>query len=94
LYSHIVMFTLADSEDAPLIADMFRAMEGRIPQIRYIEVGIDDTPAENSAHLVLITRFDSREALEAYRVHPHHVGVLSRLREVGVQAIHKVDFAD
>jgi len=94
LYSHIVMFTLEDSEDVPLIASTLRAMEGRIPQIRYIEVGVDDHPADNSAHIVLITRFDSREALNAYRIHPHHVQVLNKLADVGVLSLSKVDFAD
>jgi hypothetical protein len=94
LYSHIVMFTLADAEDAPIVADTLRAMEGRIPQIRYVEVGIDDHPDANSAHVVLITRFDSREALEAYKLHPHHIQVLGGLADAGVRSMLKVDFAD
>lgn len=94
MYSHIVMFTLNDSEDVPLIVSTLQAMDGRIPQIRYIEVGVDDHPDTNSAHIVLITRFDSREALEAYRIHPHHIQVLGNLADVGVRSMSKVDFAD
>jgi len=94
VYSHIVMFRLEDPDDAPYVANLLRAMEGRIPQLRYVEVGIDDAPSERSSHVVLITRFDSAEALRAYESHPHHVEVLSALRDAGVVESRKVDFAD
>lgn len=94
MYSHIVMFKIEDPEDAPMVANLFRAMEGRIPQLRYIEAGIDDAPDERSSHVVLITRFDSREALQAYKTHPHHLEVLASLRDAGVIETRKVDYAD
>ncbi len=94
MYSHIVMFTLEDDEDIPIVVATLRAMEGRIPQLRYLEVGVDDAPDARSAHIVLITRFDSKEALEAYKSHSQHEQVLSRLAEVGVAKASKVDFAD
>ncbi|MEE2827965.1 MAG: Dabb family protein [Myxococcota bacterium] len=93
MYSHIVMFTLADSDDIPQTVGTLRAMEGRIPQLRYLEVGVDDAPSDRSAHIVLITRFDSAEALAAYQNHPHHQQVLEFLGEVVETAV-KVDFAD
>ncbi len=94
MYSHIVMFTLEDAEDVPRLAETLRAMEGRIPQIRYLEVGIDDAPEPRSAHLVLITRFDSREAYQAYETHPHHIGALGVIKDLGVRTAWKVDFRD
>lgn len=93
MYSHIVMFTLKDRDDIPQTAGALRAMEGRIPQLRYLEVGVDDAPSERSADIVLITRFDSKEALAAYQRHPHHEQVLEFLGEVVERAV-KVDFAD
>jgi hypothetical protein len=93
VYSHIVMFTLKDADDIPQTVGALRAMEGRIPQLRYLEVGVDDAPSDRSAQIVLITRFDSAEALAAYKAHPHHQGVLEFLGEVVASAV-KVDFAD
>ena len=93
MYSHIVMFTLKDPDDIPQTAGSLRAMEGRIPQLRYLEVGVDDAPSDRSAHIVLITRFDSAEALAAYQAHPQHQQVLEFLGEVVERAV-KVDFAD
>ncbi len=94
VYSHLVMFRLEDPEDAPHVKNMLLAMQGRIPQLRYIEVGIDDAPSPRSAHVVLVTRFDSPEALRAYETHPHHVEVVASLKDAGVVDSWKVDYAD
>ena len=92
MYSHIVMFKLKDPDDIPQTVGSLRAMEGRIPQLRYIEVGIDDAPSPRSYDIVLITRFDSPEALAVYQEHPHHQQVLEFLGEVVESAV-KVDYA-
>jgi len=93
MYSHIVMFTLEDPDDIPATVTALDGMRDRIPQLRYIEVGVDSDPSPRSAHIVLITRFDSKEAYEAYQGHPHHQRVLEHMREVTASA-HKVDFVD
>ncbi len=92
MYSHIVMFKLKDPDDIPQTVGTLRAMEGRIPQLRYIEVGVDDAPSPRSHDIVLITRFDSPEALSVYQTHPHHRQVLEFLSEVVESAV-KVDYA-
>ena len=93
MYTHVVMFTLPDPEDIPSTVRALSGMEGRIPQIRYLEIGVDDSPSPRSAHILLVTRFDSKEAMAAYQVHPHHRHVLEPLREVEVSAV-KVDYAE
>ena len=67
MYSHIVMFKLEEEEDIPSTVAMLSGMDAHIPQIRFLEVGVDDSPTERSANIVLITRFDSREAMEVYQ---------------------------
>ena len=93
MYSHLVMFTLEDSDDIPATVTALQGMQDRIPQLRYLEVGVDIDPSPRSAHIVLITRFDSKEAYQAYHAHPHHQRVLEHMREVTKSAV-KVDFAD
>jgi hypothetical protein len=93
MYSHVVMFRFGEPGDAEQAAGALRAMEGRIPQLRYLEVGIDDDPSERSAELVLMTRFDSREAYEVYRTHPQHLEVLAILKDLVTWSA-KVDYAD
>ncbi len=93
MYSHVVMFTLPDPEDIPGTLRMLAAMEGRIPQIRYLEVGVDESPSPRSAHILLVTRFDSPEAMQVYQEHPHHRRLLEHLQEVEARAI-KVDYTE
>ena len=93
MYTHVVMFTLPDPEDIPATVRTLSGMEGRIPQIRYLEVGVDDSPSARSAHILLITRFDSKEAMHVYQEHPHHRHVLEHLKEVEVRAV-KVDYTE
>jgi hypothetical protein len=91
MYSHLVMFTLDDPDDIPATVSALEGMKDRIPQLRYIEVGVDVDPSPRSAHIVLITRFDSKEAYSAYQSHPHHQRVLEHMAEVTKSAT-KVDF--
>ena len=93
MYSHIVMFKLEEEEDIPSTVAMLSGMDAHIPQIRFLEVGVDDSPTERSANIVLITRFDSREAMEVYQKHPHHRQVVAYLKQINAQSL-KVDYAD
>lgn len=93
MYTHIVMFTLPETEDIPSTVQMLRGMDAHIPQIRFLEVGVDDSPSERAAHIVLITRFDSRQGFEVYRGHAHHRQVIAYLKEIEAKSV-KVDYAD
>jgi len=57
------------------------AMEGRIPTLLSIEVGVDVTRSGRSWDLALLTRFDDQDALEDYAAHPVHLEVVSMIRE-------------
>jgi quinol monooxygenase YgiN len=93
MYSHIVMFKLEEEEDIPSTVSMLKGMDAHIPQIRFLEVGVNDSPSERAADIVLITRFDSREAMEAYKSHPHHRQVVAYLKQLNAHST-KVDYAD
>nr|WP_315989306.1 Dabb family protein [Desulforamulus aquiferis] len=66
-------------------------MEGKIPQLRHLEVGADVLHTERSYDLALITKFDSLEDLQTYQVHPVHVEVANYLAKVREAAV-AVDF--
>jgi len=93
MITHIVLFKMKDrsGSDARKIRDALLGMKGRIPGMRDLEVGLDYLRSERSYDVALITRHDSREALEAYQVHPVHEEVkklIVELREASVS----VDF--
>ena len=55
--------------------DKLEALRGQIPGLLRLEVGLDFSATENSADVVLVTEFASRDDLAAYQVHPAHKAV-------------------
>lgn len=77
MITHIVLFKLKDNskESIEKAQNILRGMEGRIPELKDIEVGVDITRSDRSYDLALITKFDSVKDLDAYQTHPIHVKV-------------------
>lgn len=75
MFTHIVLFKLKNKEDAQQVKEKLLGLEGRVPQLRLLEVGIDVIHSQRSYDVALYTKFDSREAMEEYQVHPAHVEV-------------------
>lgn len=82
--THVVLMKFADPTPAVLgrAVELLRGLEGKIPELRAIEVGLDVLHSARSFDLALITRFDSLAAMETYQAHPEHVKVLEYLRTV------------
>lgn len=93
MLTHVVLFKLADptAENIAAFAQKLQSLEGRVPQLRGIEVGTDVVRSERSCDVALITRFDSLADMEAYQVHPYHQEVLGYVKRVITKA-HAVDF--
>ena len=89
MVKHIVMWTLKDfaegrskSENLVLMKERLEALGSKIDAIRHLEVGLNLTDSEEAYDIVLYSEFDSREDLEAYRVHPAHVEARDFIRRV------------
>jgi hypothetical protein len=74
MITHIVLFKLIDPSQANVTAvqEMLASMQGKIPQLQHLEVGVDLVRSERSYDLALVTRFASLADLHAYQVHPYH----------------------
>ncbi|MEX3815165.1 Dabb family protein [Paraburkholderia sp. BR13439] len=99
---HIVMWrvrgdTPAERETASnLVKRKFEGLRGRIPGMRHLEVGLDYSRVDYACDAVLVTEFDSQEALEAYASHPEHLRVrneLGDLRTARFQVDYQADAA-
>lgn len=77
MITHIVFFKMADrnQESVEKVRDVLLNMKGKIECLKYIEVGVDVLHSQRSFDVALITKFDSMEDLDAYQIHPVHVGV-------------------
>ncbi|NTZ16910.1 Dabb family protein [Paenibacillus sp. JMULE4] len=84
MITHVVMFKLKDRspESVKATYDVLKNMEGKIPVLRHIEVGIDVLHLERSYDIVLITKFDSLEDLQVYDNHPVHLEVKAHMKQV------------
>ncbi len=85
MITHLVSFKLLDSapENVAATREKLLSMQGEIPQLRYLEVGVDKLRTARSFDLVLITRFDSWEDYDGYQNHPYHQSaVLPYMRAV------------
>ena len=67
MIKHIVMwkFKEGEQENMLLFRDRLLALKGKIPEIRAMEVGINMSPSDRSYDAVLVSEFDSMEALKA-----------------------------
>ena len=80
MITHIVMWKLKEiAEDrtkaanAEIIKNNLEGLSKVIPQIKYIEVGINgDKGSSNNYDVVLISKFESFDDLEIYQKHPAH----------------------
>ena len=72
MVKHIVLFTLKEGVDkkeaVKLIESVLVPLVGKIRGLNHLEVKL----AFNGMDYALYSEFDSREALEAYAVHPLH----------------------
>ena len=94
MITHIVFFKLTNPADetAAIVRDKLLSMEGKIPQLRHLEAGIDMIRSERSYDVALVTRFDTLDDLQAYQVHPYHAGEVVPLMKSVCSSVVAVDY--
>ena len=80
MIKHIVCFKLKNNtpEECQKAAKVLRSMEGNVPMLRGIEVGVDFLHSPRSYDIILQVTLDSKEALSEYQADPYHVGVVKK----------------
>jgi hypothetical protein len=88
---HIVMWrTVGDSPEARAAAageirSLLEPLPGLVPGIGEFEVGVNALPGSNASDVVLTVTFDGWNALRDYGIHPEHVKVAERIRELTIE---------
>ena len=80
MIKHIVCFKLKDNSDSSKneTRDILLSMEGRVPMVREIEVGVDFLKSARSYDIILQVKLDDAQALDAYQEDPYHVDVVKK----------------
>lgn len=88
MVKHIVCWKLKDeangrskAENARSIKEQLEGLNGKIPGLRHLEVGLDFLHSEESCDIVLYSEFDSKEALQTYASHPLHKAIMPFIAE-------------
>lgn len=78
MIKHIVCFKLKDNsiENCEKAKEVLLSMQGNVPQLRGIEVGIDFLHSERSYDIILQVLLDDAKALEDYQNDPYHCSVV------------------
>jgi hypothetical protein len=85
---HIVMWQGRGDTPAERLAasnfikERFESLRGRIPGMHHLEVGLDHSRFDCACDAVLVTEFDSQEALDGYAFHPDHLRVRNELGDL------------
>jgi quinol monooxygenase YgiN len=84
MIKHIVMWRISEplQENALRIKEALEGLNGNIPGLLRLEVGIDISRESESADVVLYSEFETRQALEAYQSHPAHAAVVPVVKAV------------
>lgn len=92
MVTHIVFFRFKDQGNISKAKELLLSMNGKVPQLRYLEVGVDVIRSERSYDLALVTKVDSLEALQAYQVDPYHAGEVVPFMKANCTSVVAVDF--
>lgn len=84
MIKHIVMWKLKDRAGASALKERLEALNGKIPGLLHLEVGIDFLASEQSADLVLLAELENREALDVYQHHAEHQTVMPLVKAAAV----------
>ena len=87
MIKHIVMWRLDETAgnktgNALKLKQLLEGLNGRIPGLLKLEVGIDSSKESESSDVVLYSEFESNAALQAYQVHPAHNEVVPFVKSV------------
>ena len=78
MIKHIVCFKLRDNSlaECEKAKEVLLSMQGNVPQLRGITVGIDFLHSKRSYDLILEVLLDDADALESYQNDPYHCSVV------------------
>lgn len=88
MINHIVLFKLKElaQEEKVLAAneikELLESLQNEIPELVYIEAGINYELPSKSYDVALVSHFHTIADLDRYRVHPAHVKVAERIGQL------------
>lgn len=92
MFTHIIFFKLKNKNQTIEARNLLLSMEGKISELKEIEVGIDVVHSERSYDLALITRFETFEDMNSYAVNEYHVNEVIKYLKPMLESSKSVDY--
>jgi hypothetical protein len=94
MITHIVFFKLIEPtpENVAAARDKLLSMDGKVPMLRHLEVGIDLVRSERSFDIALYTKLDTIADLKAYQADTYHGGEVAPFMRSISSAVATVDY--
>ena len=94
MFTHIVLFKLKDptTENLKFVEETLLSMDGKIEELKKLEVGVDVIRSDRSYDVGIITRFDSKEDYLAYDVNAYHVEKVKKVIGPYMEGSKTLDF--
>lgn len=91
--THVVLSRLKDKspENVEAVITKLRTLEGNVPTLNSIEVGVNVVESDRAYDIGIVTRFDDLAAMDAYQVHPFHQGILAFMKDK-VETVVAIDY--
>jgi len=92
MFRHVVSFKLAEDKKDMVVEARKRLMAlDAIPQVKSVQVGIDDLKSERSYDFVLIMDFDNWDTYKEYDQHELHLPVREFIHSIVSESV-SVDY--
>lgn len=78
MIKHIVCFKLNDGESPEKAKEVLLSMQGNVPMIKNIEVGVDKLHSSRSYDVILSVVLEDMQALELYQQDNYHCEVVKK----------------
>ena len=92
MIKHVVCFKLNEGESPEKAKEVLLSMQGNVPMLRGIEVGIDCLHSHRSYDVILSVILDDMNALSEYQNDAYHVGVVKKHMHAVTKTSVSVDF--
>ena len=92
MIKHVVCFKLNEGESPEKAKEVLLSMQGKVPMLRGIEVGIDELHSARSYDVILLVVLDDLDALSAYQVDEYHVNVVKKHMHAVTKSSVSIDF--
>lgn len=94
MVKHIVCFKLANPTEELLkeTKDILLSMDGNVPLVKEIEVGVDFLKSERSYDIILQVLLEDEAALDAYQKDAYHCDVVKKHMHAVAESSIAIDY--